>query len=102
MSEGLKYSYDDLVKKSSEIMTFTTTFDNQIADLIDTTREMSSNYQSEKAEKIINAINTVTEEADDFKSAIKEFARVIGTEIAPTYKKIEEQAASTTEGVYGG
>ena len=102
MNEGLKYSYEDLVKKSTEIMTYTTTFDTQIGDLLAATREVSNTYQSETAERIVEAINTVTEDADDFKAAIKEFARAIGEEIAPAYKAIEEKAAANAEGIYGG
>jgi cytochrome c556 len=96
MGGNLSFSYDDLISKAEGIRGFTSTFTTQLNELAQTANELSSNYQSEDATKVINAINTVEEHGEDFKEAIRKFADVISEEIAPTYRKIEEETREAT------
>lgn len=100
MSSGLTYSYEELITKAEGIRGFTQTFTTQLNELTSTAEEMSQNYQSDEATKIINAINKVQEDGEDFKEAIRKFADAISEEIAPTYKTIEEETASAVSDIY--
>ena len=100
MGGNLSFSYDDLVSKAEGIRGFTNRFTTQLNELAQTANELSSNYQSDDATKVISAINKVEEHGEDFKEAIRKFADVISEEIAPTYRKIEEETReATTTGV---
>lgn len=101
MSQGLSYSYDDLIQKAEGIRTFTTRFTAQLTELTHTASDISNNYQSEDATKIVNAIQKVEEDGEDFKEAIRKFADIISEEIAPTYQAIEQETSSAASSYYG-
>ena len=100
MNSGLTYSYEDLIQKAEGIRNFTGKFTTQLNELSSTAQEMSQNYQSDEATKIIEAITKVQEDGEDFKEAIRKFADAISEEIAPTYQKIEEETASAVSNIY--
>jgi gas vesicle protein len=100
MNSGLTYTYEDLIQKSGEIKNFTYKFSGQLEELLNTASNISQNYQSEEATKVINAIQKVEEDAEDFKEAIAKFADVISEEIAPTYKAIEEETSDAVSDIY--
>ncbi len=101
MSSGLSYTYEELIQKAEGIRSFTNKFSSQLNELAGTAQDMSQNYQSDEATKIIGAITKVQEDGEDFKEAIRKFADAISEEIAPTYKAIEDETASAVSNIYG-
>ena len=100
MAEEFKYSYEDMITLSNEIINFSSTFQNQILDLRDNARNINRNYQSEASTEITNAIDTVAQDAGQFEKAIREFARAIAEDIAPNYRNIESAAAASATDMY--
>ena len=97
MSSGLTYTYDDLIAKSEGIRSFTMTGSTQLEDVCSEAEELSQNYKSEEATKVVNAINKVREDGEDFNEAVRKFADAIHDEIAPTYLKIEQELKEATD-----
>lgn len=100
MDNGVKYTAEILTNDASEIRKNTTDFDSQMQDLLDTSRAMGNNYQSEDATAILEAIKTVSEETDGLKEAIEAFATAIESEIVPAYQAMEAKARTTVESFY--
>jgi hypothetical protein len=105
MSDGLTYTYEDLIAKSEGIRTFAKTMTVQLENTRATSEELESNYHSDYSRQVINAIDKVNESVEEFKDAIKAFADAIHDEIAPAYKAVEqklEDAATNPSSYYGG
>lgn len=97
-TEGLTYTYDELVSKSAEIKHFANNrMATELEDIRDTNDALKSNYKSEQAEKVTAAIAKVQEDGEEFKEAILKFADAIENEIAPTYAKVEETLREATD-----
>ena len=92
----LTYTYDDLIQKSEGIKSFSREMMTRLEEITATSEELNANYQSEEARKVVEAINKVEENGEEFRDAIEKFATVIHDDIAPTYQKIEQELKEAT------
>lgn len=99
--KNLTYTYEELIEKSEHISDFSIKFSKEIDYLSDVVKNISSNLQSEEASIIYKCLDSIRSKEDLIEKALDNFAISIRDEIAPTYQKIEKQAAKEATDYYG-
>lgn len=98
---NLAYTYDEMITRSEEISTFSGNFKKEVDYLSQVVSEISKNLQSDEAEMVYQALNSIKEEEEDIQAAMDKFAISIRDEIAPTYQAIEKQLEEEATSYYG-
>ena len=98
---NLTYTYEELIEKSEHISDFSIKFSKEIDYLSDVVKKIGSNLQSEEASMVYQSLESIKSKEELIGKALDNFAISIRDEIAPTYQKIEQQAAKEATDYYG-
>lgn len=93
MDQGILVDSNSIYNAAESLKKSANKIDGLLGDFEDLIQQVSNNYASETSTKVQNSFNKVKENGPEFKKAIDECSKYLSETVAPSYEKVENDAA---------
>ncbi len=94
MNDGILVNSESIYKAAESLKASADKINSFLDDFEELIQQVRNNYASDTSEKVQASFNRVKEHGPEFKAAVDECSKYLSETVAPSYEKVENNAAN--------